>query len=251
MNTPLLLFSTLALVTVATPGPTTLLALNQGARQGVRAALPGVAGAMLSDAVLLAAVAAGLGRLLTTSATAFELLRWAGVAYLAWLGWRLLRTPPPTAPRHTVATEAVPETAGTVFRRSFTVAVTNPKGYLFFSALLPSFIDPAAPLLPQYALLAAVFAGIDGAVLIAYAVMGAAGARRLGNPRVLRQLDRASGLALLGAASVLAWAPPTTITSNAWGYSIETPGPPRPNAKHAGGQPTISYFEARTSATTV
>ena len=93
MNDSLLLFGGLALVTVATPGPTTLLALNHGARHGVAAALPGVAGAVLSDAVLIAAVAAGLGGLLATSATAFELLRWTGVVYLAWLGWRLLRSP--------------------------------------------------------------------------------------------------------------------------------------------------------------
>ena len=205
MNDSLLLFSSLALVTVATPGPTTLLALNHGARHGVGAALPGVAGAVLSDFVLIAAVAAGLGGLLSTSATAFELLRWTGVAYLAWLGWRLLRapaTPPPAA--DAPVTPACGERPGAVFRRSFTVAVTNPKGTLFFSALLPSFIHPAEPLLPQYALLAAVFAGIDGAVLLAYALAGAAGARRFGGPRALRHLDRASGLTVLALAGGMA-----------------------------------------------
>ena len=205
MNDSLLLFSTMALVTVATPGPTTLLALNHGARHGVGAALPGVAGAVLSDAVLIVAVAAGLGGLLATSATAFELLRWTGVAYLAWLGWRLLRSP--GAPTTATDPAEVPhrEPAVAVFRRSFTVAVTNPKGYLFFSALLPSFIDPAAPPLSQYGPLAAVFAGIDGAVLLAYAVAGAAGARRFGGPRTLSRLDRASGLALLALAGGLAF----------------------------------------------
>lgn len=208
MNASLLLFSTLALVTVATPGPTTLLALNHGARHGVRAALPGVGGAVLSDAVLITAVAAGLGRLLATSATAFELLRGTGVAYLAWLGWRLLRSPvTPTAAGLADAAAAAPahrKRPAAVFRRSFTVAVTNPKGYLFFSALLPSFIDPAAPLWPQYALLATVFAGIDGAVLLACALAGATGAWRFGSPRALRQLDRTSGLTLLVLAGGMA-----------------------------------------------
>lgn len=205
MNDGLLLFGSLALVTVATPGPTTLLALNHGARHGVAAALPSVGGAVLSDAVLIAAVAAGLGSLLATSATAFEWLRWTGVAYLAWLGWRLLRSPedaPATLDDATTATRG--ERPAAVFRRSFTVAVTNPKGFLFFSALLPSFIDTAAPLWPQYALLAAVFAGIDGAVLLAYALAGAAGARRFGSPRALRRLDRASGLTLLVLAGGMA-----------------------------------------------
>lgn len=205
MNSSLLLFSTLALVTVATPGPTTLLALNHGARHGVGATLPGVAGAVLSDAVLIAAVAAGLGGLLARSATAFELLRWTGVAYLAWLGWRLLHAPATPSPAAGApAAPARSERPRAVFRRSFTVAVTNPKGYLFFSALLPSFILPAEPLLPQYGLLAAVFAGIDGAVLLAYALAGAAGARRFGGPRALRHLDRASGLTLLALASGMA-----------------------------------------------
>lgn len=205
MNGSLLLFSTLALVTVATPGPTTLLALNHGARHGIGAALPGVAGAVLSDLVLVAAVAAGLGGLLATSATAFELLRWIGVAYLAWLGWRLLRAPDAPPPSASDAPDGLPgQRAATVFRRSFTVAVTNPKGYLFFSALLPSFIDTSAPLLSQYGLLAAVFAAIDGAVLLAFAMAGAAGARRFGGPQALRSLERASGLALLALAGGLA-----------------------------------------------
>lgn len=204
MNDSLLLFSTLALVTVATPGPTTLLALSHGSRHGVGAALPGVAGAVLSDLVLIVAVAAGLGGLLATSATAFELLRWTGVAYLAWLGWRLLRAPHAPPPADAAAAMARRERATTVFRRSFTVAVTNPKGYLFFSALLPSFIDPAAALLPQYALLAALFGTIDGLVLLAYAAAGAAGMRRFGGAHTLRRLDRASGLALLALAAGLA-----------------------------------------------
>ncbi len=208
MNGSLLLFSTLALVTVATPGPTTLLALNHGARHGVAAALPGVGGAVLSDIVLITAVAAGLGSLLATSAAAFELLRWSGVAYLAWLGWRLLRSShPPSAGGQSDAAAAAParsERPTAVFRHSFTVAVTNPKGYLFFSALLPSFIAPNEPLWPQYALLAAVFAGIDGAVLLTFALAGAAGARRFGTPRALRHLDRASGLTLLVLAGGMA-----------------------------------------------
>lgn len=208
MDHSLLLFSTLALVTVATPGPTTLLALNHGARHGVGAALPGIGGAVMSDAMLIAAVAAGLGSLLATSIAAFELLRWTGVVYLAWLGWRLLRSPdaPPSAnpanARGRAPTDR--ERPGAVFRRSFTVAVTNPKGYLFFSALLPSFIDPSGPLLSQYILLAAVFSGVDGAVLLVYALVGSTGARRFGSPRALRWLDRASGLVLLALAGGMA-----------------------------------------------
>lgn len=204
MNGGLLLFAGLALVTVATPGPTTLLTLNQGARHGLRAALPGVAGAVLSDFVLIAAVAAGLGGLLTQSAVAFEWLRWTGVAYLVWLGWRLLR--PPAAAALAAPRLKTGEHATALCRRSFTVAITNPKGYLFFSALLPSFIDASTALWPQYLQLALVFAGIDAVVLLAWAAAGAAGAHHLG-PGALRRSEQASGIALMALAAGLAlWA---------------------------------------------
>ena len=113
--------------------------------------MPGIIGAMLSDMALVAAVAAGLGGLLSASVLAFELLRWAGVVYLAWLGLQLLR-----AGNYNAASTADPDRQASpwlVLRRSLTVALSNPKGYLFFSALLPSFIDANAPLLPQYAML--------------------------------------------------------------------------------------------------
>lgn len=150
------------------------------------------------------AVAAGLGGGLLASAWAFEGLRWVGVAYLAGLGWRLLRQrrAPLAADEPTPA--SFQPRAATVMGRSSTVAVTNPKGYLFFSALLPSFLDPHRPLLAQQAVLAAVFMAIDGAVLLAYAGAGAAVWRRLGGSSRWHWIDRCSGLILLGMAVMLA-----------------------------------------------
>ncbi|HEY9095530.1 MAG TPA: LysE family translocator, partial [Hydrogenophaga sp.] len=168
------LFASLALAAIATPGPTTLLALQNGSQGGVRVALPGIAGALLSDLLLIAAVAAGIGGLLAASALAFEGLKWLGVAYLCWLGWRLLRKTP--NPGHT-QTPTPPQPPSRMFRQCLLVALTNPKGYLFFSALLPSFIAPAKALLPQYLTATAVFVGIDALVMLAYAALGSAGAR--------------------------------------------------------------------------
>jgi threonine/homoserine/homoserine lactone efflux protein len=88
------------------------------------------------------------------------------------------------------------------------VAVGNPKGYLFFLALLPSFIDPHLPTPRQYARLACVFAAVDAAVLLAYAGLGALGLARMSALHATPWLDRASGLALLGMALALAaWQP--------------------------------------------
>jgi threonine/homoserine/homoserine lactone efflux protein len=89
--------------------------------------------------------------------------------------------------------------------RSFAVAVSNPKGYLFFLALLPAFIRPQAPALEQYVGLAVTFAAIDAVVLLAYAGAGALGAAHLGQAaHSARLLDRLSGLALLVMAAALA-----------------------------------------------
>lgn len=202
-NNGLFVFAALALLAIATPGPTVLLALHNGARHGVRSALPGVAGAVLSDCVLMGAVAFGLGALLAASEFAFALLKWLGVAYLAWLGLRLLRSRGTLAGPGTARESATPPPAWAVFRRSFLVAVGNPKGTLFFTALLPQFIHPATPAAAQYATLALVFAAIDAAVMLAYALAGAQ-AMHLLRERGALWLDRLCGGALLALAGSLA-----------------------------------------------
>jgi len=90
--TTLTVFALVALVAIATPGPTVLLALANGSRHGVRRSLPGMFGAVLSDFVLVGAVALGLGALLAASEFWFSVVKWVGAIYLAWLGLRLLRS---------------------------------------------------------------------------------------------------------------------------------------------------------------
>lgn len=127
-----------------------------------------------------------------------------GVGYLAWLGTQMLRVsvrPPSSAERDRVA---APEAGRRVFLRSFTVAVSNPKGYLFFLALLPAFMYPEQGALPQYSRLAITFAAIDAVVLLVYAGAGAWGVARLSTAGPSAWLDRASGIALLCMAAGLA-----------------------------------------------
>ena len=87
--------------------------------------------------------------------------------------------------------------------KSFMVAVTNPKGYLFFSAFLPQFIDPTSPQAAQYAVLALVFASLDFIIMLAYAVFGAQAVHFLKTKGAL-WLERACGGALLALAGSLA-----------------------------------------------
>jgi threonine/homoserine/homoserine lactone efflux protein len=199
----LLVFSLVALIAIITPGPTVLLALSNGSRLGVRRALPGMLGAVLSDFVLVGAVALGLGALLAASEFWFSVVKWAGAAYLAWLGLRMLRS-------QGGSLAAAPAGGGegysarSVLLKSFLVAVTNPKGYLFCSALLPQFIDPAAAQAPQYIAIGLVFAAIDFLVMLAYAFTGASAVQLL-RGRAALWLDRLCGGMLLALAGSLAF----------------------------------------------
>lgn len=203
MSQTLILFAVIAFIGIATPGPTVLLALSNGSRFGVKASVPGMVGAVLSDFVLISAVALGLGALLAASEFWFSAVKWVGVAYLAYLGVRMLRSKGTlTLPDEPAATGHASRRR-TIFLRSFLVAVTNPKGYLFFSAFLPQFIVTNEPQLPQYVVLALVFASIDFLVMLAYAAAGAQAIRALRAKGVL-WLDRLCGGALLALAGSLA-----------------------------------------------
>ncbi len=202
--TTLIAFALVAFIGIATPGPTVLLALTNGSRFGVRRAAFGMAGAMLSDVVLIAAVALGLGALLAASEFWFAIVKWLGVLYLAFLGVVLLRSRGSLDESLRLAAAGGAGAAGSLFLRSFLVAVTNPKGYLFFSAFLPQFIAPSAPQLPQYLMLAAVFVALDLVVMLAYAGFGAQSVRLLKRSGAL-WLDRLCGGALLTLAGSLAF----------------------------------------------
>ncbi|OHV76648.1 LysE family translocator [Rhizobium sp. LCM 4573] len=198
----LLAFVIVSFIGIATPGPTVLLALTNGSRYGVRRALPGMAGAMASDFVLIGAVALGLGALLAASEFWFSVVKWTGAGYLAFLGLMLLRSKGSLD----IAGEGMPKLSASpksIFLKSFLVAVTNPKGYLFFSAFLPQFIVAGQPQFPQYAILAIVFALIDFMVMLAYAMLGSRAVHLLKRNGAL-WLDRLCGGALLALAGSLA-----------------------------------------------
>lgn len=200
----ILAFAAVAFIGIATPGPTVLLALANGSRHGVRRAGYGVIGAVLSDFVLIGAVALGLGALLAASEFWFSVVKWLGAAYLAFLGVQLLRSRGTLEITENASSEQGAGTPRSIFAKSFLVAVTNPKGYLFFSAFLPQFIDPAMPQAPQYAVLALVFASIDFLVMFGYALLGSQAVRILKRSGAI-WLDRVCGGALLALAGSLAF----------------------------------------------
>lgn len=206
MEFSLFTFALMALVVVMTPGPTVLLALSNGSRFGFSRAAYGILGGALSDGVLIAAAALGLGAVLAASAFWFAAVKWIGVAYLVWLGVQMLRSSGKLGSLPLQATEhraGDPGGALAIFRKSFLVAVTNPKGYLFSSAFLPQFLTFSKPLPPQYVTLALIFIAVDLVVMAAYAGLGARTIRFLSDRGAL-WIDRTCGgfLVALGFALV-------------------------------------------------
>jgi threonine/homoserine/homoserine lactone efflux protein len=199
--TVLILFIATSFVAIATPGPTVLLALSNGATFGIRVAVYGMLGAMLSDLLLIGAVALGLGAVLAASEAAFMVVKWLGVMYLLYLGIKLVRAPPSSSLEPTTETQAA---SARLFVKCLLVALTNPKGYLFFSAILPQFVNPQTPQAPQYLLLALSFAAVDGLVMLGYASSGARAVHLFQTSRTVEWINRLSGGALITLAGALA-----------------------------------------------
>ncbi|MCR0981509.1 LysE family translocator [Roseomonas populi] len=186
-----LAFLAAAAAMLVIPGPTILLVLGQSLGGGRRSTLPLVAGVAAGDALAMSLSLAGLGALLSASTLAFEALRWAGAAYLVWLGVKLWR-----APVEGVPAPLPPRRAG---MQAFLVTATNPKGIAFFVAFVPQFLDPARPFLPQAGLLVASFVTLGAANALGYALLAGRLSGAVRRPAVRRVLNRTGGTMLVGA----------------------------------------------------
>lgn len=198
-------FAAVTFIAVVTPGPDVILAMANGSRFGMKKAVAGMIGVLLSDFFLIAAVAAGLGAILAASEFWFSVVKYAGAGYLAWLGYKMLR-PARTEKIEESAENADlvrSESALAICRHSMIVAITNPKAYLFFSALLPQFINPAGPQLPQFLALTAVFTVVEFAVMFGYALVGFK-TTQFAASSMRRWMERGCGGALLVSAASLA-----------------------------------------------
>lgn len=140
------------------PGPNGLLALTHGALHGRRKALYTIFGGVLGFVAVIALSMFGIGALLKASLAWLTILKWTGGAYLVWLGIQVWRSPPIGLE---VRGAAETRSGASMFQQGALSAVTNPKAVLFFTAFLPQFIDPAANLFVQFAIMAGTFAVIE------------------------------------------------------------------------------------------
>ena len=201
----LLLFIAAGLLLNLTPGPDVLYVVSHALRSGARAGMVAALGITAGCFVHIFAAAVGVSALMAASATAFALLKWAGAAYLVYVGLRLLR-PGPAA---LVSLDAAPADAAqpqdasayrTIFLRGFWTNALNPKVALFFLAFVPQFITPQMDNKPLAFLLLGLLFNFNGLwVNVGWAAAAAFLARRSGLvQRSLRWLDRAAGALFVG-----------------------------------------------------
>jgi len=195
--TGILLFAAMEFLLSLTPGPAVFLVASQGMRGGFRTAARGAAGILSGNAIYFAASAAGLGALLIASQRVFVILEWAGAAYLALIGLRML-----FFPRDSGA--ATPDVDPVAYRQGLLTQLANPKAIAFFTALLPQFIDPHRAMSPQFIVLGIVSITVELPVLLFYGYAADRGRERIS--RHARTVERLAGLCLVVAAAKLAMA---------------------------------------------
>lgn len=192
---PLGAFVAAGLVLAVTPGPGVLFIVARTLAHGRAVGLASVAGVAAGNGGNALAASLGVAALAAAWPPAFDLLRWAGAAYLLWLAVQALRAPAATAGD---AGSAMPLGRAAAFRQGAAVALLNPKTALFFAAFLPPFIDPAGPAVPQSLGLGALFVAMAAATDAGYALAASAGASAMGG------LGRAARFGRYAVAAVYA-----------------------------------------------
>lgn len=190
-------------ILVIVPGPSVLFVISRGVALGRRAAVLTVLGNELGLFVQVLLVAAGVGAMVQRSVVAFEVLRLAGAAYIVFLGVQAIR--------HRRALSTVLDVTATrasrhIVREGFIVGVTNPKAIVFFTAVLPQFVDPDGTAVPlQMTVLGLISVTVAFVCDSAWGVVaGTARAWLAGAPHRLERLGGAGGLVMIGLGARLA-----------------------------------------------
>ena len=194
-----ILYVATVLVFMSTPGPSHLLMLSTSLSNGFRRSLATAAGDLAANAIQIMLAGFGLAAVITSSQYGLLIVKWAGVAYLVWVGTRQIIA----SFRQQDETNAAPKaSARLLWFRGFVTSASNPKAVVFFAALFPQFLSADLALAPQIALLGATYLIIDGCFLAAYGKgAGWLGKKIRSHHRVW--VDRAAGASMIGAAVLL------------------------------------------------
>ena len=189
-----------AVLIAVTPGPGAVVSMSTGMRYGYWSALTVILGLQAAILLHLLIVAVGLGALLASSELAFGVVKLLGAAYLAWLGIQKWRAPIVAADECVVSLRRQG-----LFLQGLMVNLTNPKAIVFIGALVPQFVNPLTPQLPQYSVIAATLCLIDIIVMSGYALAAVRLGRWLHDPKAIRTQNRLFGGLFISAGTLLAF----------------------------------------------
>jgi homoserine/homoserine lactone efflux protein len=189
-----------AILIALSPGAGAIQSMATGLKHGVLRGYWNILGMEIGLMLQLTLVAIGVGAAVASSITAFHVIKWIGVLYLVYLAVRQWRSV--TTDLRTRIGAAVDGGRLSLAARGFLVNATNPKSLVFFLAVLPQFVVPTAPLLPQYLAVGATMVAVDLVVMGLYTGLAARLVERLHTPRQQTVLNRIfSGL--FGTAAVV------------------------------------------------
>ena len=199
METYLLYLAALGVFFATPPHTSQLLVIANSARHGLKKSGWTIAGDLTANVLQMTAAAFGIAAVIAASAETFQIVKWLGVAYLAWIGLRLILS----NSRRTDAEAARAGTPVKLFRQGFITSSANPFAVIFFAALFPQFIDPEMSTLPQLAILGGTYLLVDGVILLAWGGLAERAAARI-RAHTFDIVNRICGTLMLGAAILLA-----------------------------------------------
>lgn len=189
-----------AIILSLSPGSGAINTMTTAINHGYRGATASIAGLQTGLGIHIVLVGIGLGTLFSRSVIAFEVLKWAGAAYLIWLGIQQWRA----AGAIDLKGLANMQSRRKLYRRAVFVNLTNPKSIVFLAALFPQFVMPQQPQVMQYIILGATTIVVDIIVMIGYATLATRIATWIKGPRQMKALNKIFGSLFMLVGALLA-----------------------------------------------